>query len=268
MLSMGQYMRDKSFSAKEADTDMKKYISFFISLMIPLVLLSASFTASAAETTTRSAADTVQGILNDSGISDTVDNVLGGLEGSGGLSDVVGGLSDKISDRLNDYSSIIDGLLNGGTGTAGTTAPSPATAAPNNATIPNRGTVGTTAPATTPTTQPESTTAAPTSAPTSVAPATEPVTAALTQQKPDDNRGAGIWIFIAIAAAIMMIAVVTLIAVTGHTEFNSRVYDRSTIKSVKKHSASEVEFDDDEDEPMDNIMYTGSPKKGTTDSRG
>lgn len=246
---------------------MKKYISFFISLMIPLVLLSASFTASAAETTTRSVSDTVQGILNDSGISDTVDNVLDGLEGSGGISDVVGGLSDKISDRLNDYSSILDGLLNGGSGTAGTTSPPPATAAPNNATLPNRGTVSTTSPTTAPTTQPETTTV-PTTAPTTAAQPTEQVTAVLSQQKPDDNRGAGIWIFIAIAAAIIMIAVVTLIAVTGHTEFNSRVYDRSTIKSVKKHSASEVEFDDDEDEPMDNIMYTGSPKKGTTDSRG
>ena len=246
---------------------MKKYISFFISLMIPLVLLSASFTASAAETTTRSASDTIQGILNDSGLSDTVDNVLGGLENSGGISDVVGGLSDKISDRLNDYSSILDGLLNGGSNTTGTTAPAPATAAPNNATLPNQGTVATTAPTTAPTTQPETTTA-PTTAPTTAAQPAEPVTAALSQRQPDDNRGAGIWIFIAIAAAIIMIAVVTLIAVTGHTEFNSRVYDRSTIKSVKKHSASEVEFDDDEDEPMDNIMYTGSPKKGTTDSRG
>lgn len=248
---------------------MKRYFAFFISLTVPILLFSASLTASAAETTT-SVSDAVKGILSDSGISDAVDNVLGGLEDSGGISDVVGGLSDRISGRLDDYSSILDGLLNGSGGTQGTTAPQ-VTKSFGDFVLPdsnrNNQQNATTSAATTAQAQPETTTV-PAAAPTTAAakPA-EPVTSAGTV-KDNDNRGAGIWIFIAIAAAIIMIAVVTLIAVTGHTEFNSRVYDRSTIKSVKKHSSSEVEFDDDEDEPMDNIMYTGSIKNSKTGSRG
>ena len=256
---------------------MNKKLSSVLMLITTLILCCTCAFVSFAQTTTTSAsgsiADAVQGALSDSGLSDAVNDVIGGIQDSGGISDVVGGISDRISGSLSDYSSLLDGILNGGSQSQTTTSAQvtqsfgnfalPNSPVQNN--TPNRVTsAGTTAPAATaPTTAVPQTTAEtkPTTAPNAG------VTAAgLSTADTNESKGSGIWIFTAVVAAVIMVVVVTLIAVTGHTEFNSRVYDKSTIKSVRKTSASEVEFDDDE--PMDNIMYAGARDKDSHGSRG
>ena len=252
---------------------MNRKVYSLITLITALILCVCSAVTAFAETpetTTQksgSIADAVQGVLNDSGISDTVDSVIGGIQDSGGLSDVVGGISDRISGSLNDYSSLLDGVLNGGPNSQATTS-AQVTQSYGNFALPNSPvqnnqnrvtSAQTTAPETTaPTTAPE-TTVPPTTAPVQEA-------TAVMSSRNDTSKGSVIWIFTAVVAAVILVVIVTLIAVTGHTQFNSRVYDRSTIKSVRKTSASEVEFDDDE--PMDNIMYVGASDKDKRESRG
>lgn len=258
---------------------MNKKAYSFVTLITALILCVCSSFASFAETpettaaqnTAGSIAEAVQGALSDSGISDTVDSVIGDIQANGGLSDVVGGISDRISGSLSGYSSILDGVINGSANSQ-TTAPAQVTQTYGNFALPDSPVQNNNANRVTSaqTTVPETTAPPETTLPqtTAVSPTTVPApeaTAALTV-KNNDSRGSGIWIFIAAAAAVILVAVVTLIAVTGHTEFNSRVYDRSTIKSVRKSSASAVEFDDDE--PMDNIMYVGTSDKDKRESRG
>ncbi len=218
----------------------------------------------------------VQGALSDSGLSDAVNDVIGGIQDSGGISDVVGGISDRISGSISDYSSMLDGILNGGSQSQTTTS-AQVTQSFGNFALPNSPVQNNTQNRVTsaPTTVYETT------APAAVPETTAPTTAAVPQTAAqnaeitaagtsttdkNESRGSGIWIFTAVVATIIMVVIVTLIAVTGHTEFNSRVYDKSTIKSVRKSSASEVEFDDDE--PMDNIMYAGAADKDSHGSRG
>lgn len=267
---MGQYTRDiREVIAGSMNRKVYSLITLITALILCVCSAVTAF-AESSETTTQksgSIADAVQGALNNSGISDTVDSVIGGIRDSGGLSDVIGGISDRISGSLNDYSSLLDGVLNGGSNSQATTS-AQITQSYGNFALPNSPVQNNNQNRVTSaqTTAPETT--APPTAPTTVPPTTAPAqeATAVMSSRNDSSKGSGIWIFTAVVAAVILVVIVTLIAVTGHTQFNSRVYDRSTIKSVRKTSASEVEFDDDE--PMDNIMYVGSSDKDKRESRG